>query len=362
MNHPASWYRAIINLFIVACIVTLAATVYLTIARATVYVPGDRERFTVTPTVDLSGDEYSIVSRDYTLSDRFPVGSKTVQTNKAGGTVTIINDYSRDQSLVKTTRLLTSDNKLFRITQSVNIPAGGSVTVFAEADQTGDESLIGPSRFTIPGLWEGIQDKIYASSTAPMTFERQQSSTITQDEINEAEQKLAERIRAEALSDFRKELGNDQLSDNQLVGHLISVTSSPAVGAEASEVTVSVKYTFSAVRADDTLIASRAEEKLKSQLPNPDRFIELVPDSFSYSVASMETSTSTAHLTTELSAWIHSENTAPQIDTAQLTGKSRTAALEYLRSQGLGDATVEIFPSWLPRLPYLADHIDIKLR
>lgn len=362
MKHSASWYRGIINLFILACALTLAATVYLTIARATIFVPGDRERFTATPTIDLSGDEYSVVSRDYSKSDRFPVGSKTVQTDKAGGVVTIINNYSRDQSLVKTTRLITPDNKLFRITQSVTIPAGGKISVFAEADQSGDRSLIGPSRFTIPGLWEGVQDKIYASSTEPMSFERLQSSTITQDEVNEAEKKLEERIRAEALSDFRKELSNDQLSDNQLVGHLISVTSSPAVGAEASEVTVTVKYTFSAVRVDDRLIESRAEEKLKSQLPNLERFIELIPDSFSYSVASMESSTSTAHLTTELSAWIHSQNIAPQIDTAQLIGKSKAAALEYLRAQGLSDASIEIFPSWLPRLPYLADHIDVRLR
>lgn len=362
MKHSASWYRRIINIFIIACVLTLAATVYLTIARATVSVPGDRERFTATPTVDLTGEEFSIVSRDYSQRDHFPVGSKTVQTDKAGGVVTIINNYTKDQSLVKTTRLISSDNKLFRITQSVTVPVGGKVSVFAEADQAGDGSLIGPSRFTIPGLWEGVQDKIYASSTEPMSFERLQSSTITQDDINGFEEKLADRIRTEALSDFRKELGNDQLSDNQLVGHLISVTSSPTVGAEASDVTVTVKYTFSAVRADDKLIASRAEEKLKSQLPNPDRFIELIPDSFSYSVESMENNTSTAHLNTELSAWVHSENAVPQIDTAQLTGKSKSAALEYLKSQGLPDATIEVFPSWLPQLPYLADHISIKLK
>lgn len=362
MTHSPSWYRGIINLFIVACVVTLAATVYLTVARATITVPGDRERFTVQPSVEISGDEYVLMSRDYELDDHFPVGSKTVHTNKAGGTVTIINNYSRDQSLVKTTRLLSSDNKLFRITQSVTVPSGGKVSVVTEADQPGDSFLIGPSTFTIPGLWEGVQDKIYASSTAPMTYERKESSTITQDDVNSAEKILGDRMRMQALADFRKEFNNDSFSDTQLTGRLISVVSSPKVGTDAPEVTVTAKYSFSALKVDPTLVMSRAEKKLKTQLPSPDRFIELIPDSFSYSVAALENSTSTAHLNTELSAWIHSENMVPQIDTTQLTGKSKAAALDYLKSQGLSDASIESFPSWIPRLPYLADHIKVRLR
>jgi hypothetical protein len=77
---------------------------------------------------------------------------------KAEGEVTIYNSFSnQSQKFVKGTRLSTTDNKIFRIQESVTVPGksgetAGSVKVKVIADQDGPEYNIGPTKFTVPGL------------------------------------------------------------------------------------------------------------------------------------------------------------------------------------------------------------------
>src|SRR3989338_4103076 len=61
----------------------------------------------------------------------------------AQGIVTIINDSNYDQTLVKTTRLLTPENVLFRIQQTVVVRKKGSVTMLAVADKKGASGDVG---------------------------------------------------------------------------------------------------------------------------------------------------------------------------------------------------------------------------
>ena len=140
MSTSRRRYLRIVNIFITLTVLALLATVYLTFARALIFVPGDREQFTATASaeVDLGNDESSIattvLSQEFEVSDTFDIRAKESASKKAGGTVTIVNKYSRNQPLVRSTRLVTQDGKLFRIAESVNVPAGGTTKVFAEAD------------------------------------------------------------------------------------------------------------------------------------------------------------------------------------------------------------------------------------
>jgi hypothetical protein len=91
-------------------------------------------------------------------------GSSVQQVSqKAQGTITIYNAYSAaPQDLVATTRFLTPDGKIFRITADVTVPgetsANGtltpsSITAPIVADQAGPDYNVGPvSKLTIPGF------------------------------------------------------------------------------------------------------------------------------------------------------------------------------------------------------------------
>ncbi len=122
-----------------------------------------------------------IFTEKQTIQLSYPASGKKSVAEKATGPVTIYNAYSSDpQPLVATTRLLTPDGKIFRLSKGVTVPGAKIVegniipsTLVADvvADQAGIEYNLGPvSHFTIPGF-KGTPkySAFYANSQAVMT-------------------------------------------------------------------------------------------------------------------------------------------------------------------------------------------------
>lgn len=93
----------------------------------------------------------------------FPASGKKNVEQKAGGLITIYNAYSSDpQPLVATTRFIAPDGKIFRLAQSIIVPAAkivegkivpSSLDAAVVADQPGPAYNVGPvSYFSIPGF------------------------------------------------------------------------------------------------------------------------------------------------------------------------------------------------------------------
>lgn len=139
-------------------------------------------------------------------------------SERAGGTVTITNNYgSEPQTLVATTRLETDDGKIFRLVEQVEVPGKsgdtpGSIQARVIADRAGSEYNIGPSTFTIPGFKGSDKFAAFkAESTAPMQGgggEGRDDATITESDLARAQAKAEAEVREkmeEALSGYLKE-------------------------------------------------------------------------------------------------------------------------------------------------------------
>jgi hypothetical protein len=123
------------------------------------------------------------------VTETFAASSQSNVSLKAQGTITIYNDYSTSpQELVATTRFLTPDGKIFRITQTVTVPGAtkasdgtltpSSINAPIAADQAGPDYNIGPvAKLTIPGFAgkpqaAGFYGTINASTTGGFTGTR----------------------------------------------------------------------------------------------------------------------------------------------------------------------------------------------
>ncbi|OGY90625.1 MAG: hypothetical protein A3B30_03500 [Candidatus Komeilibacteria bacterium RIFCSPLOWO2_01_FULL_52_15] len=358
-----------INVFVLIAAAALLFTIYLTVTQAKILVSGVRERFTTDGMANVVAADESgalkgdFIARTYRVDASMPVSQKVERTTKAGGTVTIKNNYTRDQSLVKTTRLLTNDGKIFRITQAVSIPANGKVDVYAEADQSGDEYLIGPSHFTIPGLWEGLQDSIFADSSQPMSYDRPSRALVTTDDVTKIKTALEEKARTKAVSELSSViLEPNRLNSSMLIVDLGTVKITPAVGTETDTLKAETDARVDAVIVTTEALDAAAKEIIAENLDNVNRFIELVPDATSYTVASFDKAAQHATIALTTSAWVRSTTAAPTVDVRSLAGRSKTQAQAILAQQGFADATVEITPRWLLWLPLLADHITVEVK
>ncbi len=113
---------------------------------------------------------FQIVTVTKTATANVPAESTLTANDPAQGKISITNSQTKSQALIKNTRFQTSAGLVFRIRDSVSIPAGGTISTMAYADTPGDKYNIGPSTFTIPGLQgSSAFAQVTAKSDAPMT-------------------------------------------------------------------------------------------------------------------------------------------------------------------------------------------------
>lgn len=113
---------------------------------------------------------FQVVTVEKTANASVPAESTVTAADPASGKITITNRQTAAQALIKNTRFETPDGLVFRIRDSVSIPAGGSITVTVYADEAGDRYNIGATTFTVPGLkGSAAYTQVTAKSDAAMT-------------------------------------------------------------------------------------------------------------------------------------------------------------------------------------------------
>jgi len=209
---------------------------YLFVPEATIEITTKRE--TTSGDVEITGDA-KIGSIDYSgkmipaklievnaqVSDSFTTsGSSSVSSNKSHGKVVIYNEFSNSsQPLVATTRLESSDGKIFRLVAGVTIPGftksgdtvtPGSVEASVVADNSGDSYNIDPATFTIPGFKNSGGDKyskFYAKSTEAMNgggTGNSEANSVTESDIASAKSKMLTKLNDALKQNVKDSAGN----------------------------------------------------------------------------------------------------------------------------------------------------------
>lgn len=119
---------------------------------------------------------YTITTSKLTKSKSLSLSESRKVEAKAGGKVTIYNNYdAQPQKLIKNTRLESKAGKIYRINQSVTVPGKkgsvpGSVEVTVYADSYGAGYNTPATDFTIPGFKGTSREKaFYGKSKSPIT-------------------------------------------------------------------------------------------------------------------------------------------------------------------------------------------------
>jgi len=168
-------------------------------------------------------DETQDISLTYEVT-----GENSVSGKKASGSVVIYNEYSSSsQTLIATTRLQSTDGKIFRLLKNVVVPGttnvGGTIqpgAIEAEvvADQAGSDFNIDPTDFKIPGFANGPKfDKFYAKSSSSFSGGTSDgtsggSAKVTQQDIDSAKAKAEAAINDKINSVISGELQTGEVA------------------------------------------------------------------------------------------------------------------------------------------------------
>lgn len=354
--------------FVLATISLIIIIAYFSLSKAVIYITP--ELFTVetsaelqilpevTSTLTSSNILPGIVTSTIlsTQNQFFPSEKTTIQ-EKASGIVTVINNYSRNQTLVATTRLLSPKNLLYRTTETVVVPAGSSINVPIVADGSGDEYETGPTNFTIPGLWEGIQDKIYAVADKEITKQKINSRAITPLDLETAKDELLMAMDKKAKQEVINR--DDYFTITNIT--LISTSTSDPVGADVNSYEMKITAKVDIVSFSKNDLENLAVNNLKNSLPDKQTYLNHDPESLTYTLLDYSLNPPSANIKTSIKGTAVAD-ILDEFAKKDILGFSEQDVLDYFKNKfNISAVQVNFFPSWVKSVPPLEDHVEIKI-
>ncbi|KKR15120.1 MAG: hypothetical protein UT42_C0009G0012 [Candidatus Falkowbacteria bacterium GW2011_GWA2_39_24] len=290
------------------------------------------------------------------------VGSEIIG-QEVTGTVTLVNNYMKNQPLVATTRLLSPEGQLFRLKSSVMVPAGRTITAEVYADKPGEDMVVGDTHFTIPGLWEGLQDQIYAESKAgDITFKKKLKKIVKQEEINSALADMKETLIAKAKTDIDQTYSDYQQKLYQINEDNIEYEVDAEVGDEMDKFTVTMKAVITVVAFADSQVYELTQTALASSLTDNKQLLGLRSEEFTYELTSVDLEKDTAEVKVSFKAKIAYANGSEIINKEEIVNMSREELSAYLsKMPEISTFDIKISPSFINKTPSLVDRIKIEV-
>jgi len=370
-KHPgvSEGYKKMILGFVIVTVLLVGVIIYFSASRAVIgIVPKGKTvetDFVAEVATDGGGAQAEVfqgVMKEMELSGELEgdaTGSQILNGNTIGK-VTLINKRAEAQTLVKTTRLLSKDNVLLRLTNQVIIPANGKIEADVYADNPNAFQEMAPTSFIIPGLWEGIQDKVYAENKSVLKSTGTAVKVIKDVDVTRTEEELTNKLYDQAIEQFKK-----QAPDQSFVTFVVSkkVTEKqvvPAVETIQDKVKVFLKMSVALIAINQNEVVNKAGERLKSVVPTGYDLMNLDVDKFVYKVQAFDEQKKTANVKVHVvgEAVVKADNEI--FNKEKIAGLSPKGVELYLSNfEEVETVSVELSPFWVKKVPGLRDHIEI---
>ena len=318
---------------------------------------------------DTGGNKVNGIVRKVAISygSTYAAGGEEIIGKEAIGEVTIINNYNKNQPLVATTRLLAPDGKLFRLKNTVNVPAGDSVTVEIYADEPGPEMAIKPTKFTIPGLWAGMQDDIYAESGADIVYQQKIKKYIKEEDIEGAIRDMKQRLLANAKEDINENFSSYSQIKYKIDENSIQSEVAADAGEEVDEFLAEMTADVVVVAFDGQAAADLAKQKFLSTMPRNKELISFDFNSIIYALNTFDDVQGAASLNATFEGRVSLKDSSDVVDLEKIRGINRGQLDVYLSEiDDIAGYEIKFSPGFLPafmqKVPHLVDRITVEMK
>lgn len=367
-------YRKLAVTFVILVILIAGVVFYYATVKSTIYLTVKEQSVSDKLTVrvldseknkEVPADSVAGVVKEILVekSKTYPVEGTEVIGEEVIGKVTIYNKNNKSQPLVATTRLLSASGKLYRLRNAINIPAGAQVETEIYADQPSKDNVIGAEKLTFPGLWEGMQDKVYAESKdGDIKYGQETKKVITQEQIDKANEDIKKELFDKAKADINNTYSETNQRVVKLLDNTVTSTIDSKVGEEKSQFTVSMKATVQMVAFSGDTLNALATKKLQANLSSGRTFVGLNNDNITYEVASVDGTAGTAEVNMIFAGTISIENASGLVDKQKLVNLNESQLGAYFGGiPEIKDYRVDFFPSFIKKTPGLVDRIQLEI-
>ena len=277
------------------------------------------------------------------------------------GQVTIINTTDKDQPLVATTRLLSPDDKLYRLKAGVTVPARGEVQAEIYVDEPSDSLAIAPTSFTIPGLWAGLQDKIYARSQEPFIYKQRVTNYVKASDIERAVSEMNSIL----LAKLKLEQKNTPEDKQEIYEFLTPTKFTYEVkpGEAVKTFTVKASSQVLNISLPKEEISRLTDKLLKLNLPDDKTLINPQAENVVYSFESYDAELAEAVVKLSFSGTMILKRDNDLVDKKALVNLSQAQLTTYLKSfPEIKNFNLEFYPKFIKRAPWLPERIEIDVK
>ncbi len=379
---PVKFYRKIAFGFIALTGVLVVLAVYFVLSKAEITISLAKEPVSVDFIADLkkTGGEAGIpavrtpgsVSIDGQLvettvsgSKEYPASGKKTIESQVGGKITIINNYSKDQPLVATTRFLSKEGILYRLKKSVTVPAGGRVEGEVYADQPSEEAMkLGPTSFTIPGLWSGLQDKIYAQSSVSMSGGSKEVKFVTEADLDNAYNDLTQALSAQVIDGLKKEMkAAGEVFGKVMIKEINEKRSSLGAGEEGDTFTVIMKLKVVGIAFYRRDLEGLAASQIQAKVPTGKELADVDYNALTFVVEKYDLATNEANIMVHLEGEMSLKTNNSIFDTEKFIGLDREQIIQYLSTYPeIERITIKFSPFWVKKVPQLKNNVTVIIK
>ena len=296
-------------------------------------------------------------SKLYQVSGHDVIGEEVV------GQITLYNKYNKSQPLVASTRLLSASGKLYRLKNSVTVPAGGQVVADVYADQAKPEMAVGAELFTIPGLWEGLQDKIYGQSLeGAIKYQQKLRRIIAQDDIDKALADLKQVLKDKVKADFDNTYNDYDYKFYNLDELNLKFAVSGKVGEERDQLTVSMSGTVEVIAFNSDQAQDLAKLSSAAKLPAGQDLLNLDTSNLKYELTKFDPNMVMAEVNMTYDVKARANNKNEIVDKNKIIGLSEDQLKQYLSNiKDIRTYNIEFYPAFIKQVPRLTDRIEVKV-
>ena len=360
--------KRILVSFLVAVAAIASLVLYYSLAEATIVLkikPDNAVTETKVTIGEKNSDVFGVI-KSLELSDTkvFPASPSGEREDKATGTVNLINKYSANQTLIATTRLATPEGILFRLKQTVTVPAGGKVETSVVADQAGETSEVGPTKFTIPGLKPTLRELIFAESTVAMRRLEKPGTKVTALDFEQANKVLADALIPQAVAKLREQLPNEQKSWSVVYkADTLKGEADKKEGEQSADFNYAVTVKVSAVFYDPVALRDKMLNKSQDLMKDGRKIITIEEQSLAVTLDTINTDSNLATLNIKFLAQVTVTDANKAFKKTDLLGRTPAEVSNYFDLvPGVESATTKLWPFWVKTVPTVESHITLEVQ
>jgi hypothetical protein len=293
---------------------------------------------------------------------------------KARGEIIVYNSYSSDPiNLISSTRFSTL-GKIFYSLHEITIPGAsieggvavpGKTRVRVEAESEGEDYNINPSRFIIPNLSNERQQDIYGESANSFAGGSSKIiKVVSEQDYENAKNQLLEGTFDDLVDSLLKKISSDKmLAVGIMKKEITEINSNPGIDEESEEFELDMKVKAIGYLVNNNDIEFIINNKFKQFVPEEkfvigDDIIEGVEFEPIEGIISDESSIAAKINITKKVAWKLDDNRIKD----NIRGTTVDEAKSYiLKEVNINDATVNLWPFWVKKVPKNTKKIKISL-